>query len=87
MISHAGAGSILEAMESRKLLLVVINDSLMGNHQTELASKMRRSGHCFCATVDTLEGAIGVLDPDILTPFPPAAPQRFGAFVDAVMAS
>merc|ERR1712096_56405 len=38
VISHAGAGSVLEALEARKLLLVVINDSLMDNHQMELAS-------------------------------------------------
>ena len=87
IISHAGAGSILEALEAQKLLLVVINDSLMDNHQMELASKMRQLGHCFCATVDTLEGALAMTNADSLTPYPPATPRRFGALVDDLMAS
>ena len=87
IISHAGAGSVLEALEAQKLLLVVVNDSLMDNHQMELASKMRQLRHCFCATVDTLEGAIVMLDPGALVPFPSPTPGRFGAFVDQLMES
>ena len=37
IISHAGAGSIMEGLSLNKLMLVVINSSLMVNHQTELA--------------------------------------------------
>ena len=33
LISHAGAGSILEALRIRSRLLVVVNDKLMHNHQ------------------------------------------------------
>ena len=37
VISHAGAGSIMDALERKKPLVVVVNDGLMDNHQTELA--------------------------------------------------
>ena len=37
VISHAGAGSIMDALGRRKPLVVVANDALMDNHQTELA--------------------------------------------------
>jgi beta-1,4-N-acetylglucosaminyltransferase len=37
IISHAGAGSIMEALRLNKPLLVVINTSLMHNHQLEVA--------------------------------------------------
>jgi beta-1,4-N-acetylglucosaminyltransferase len=40
MISHAGAGSIMEGLEHNKKLLVVINPSLMDNHQSELAEAL-----------------------------------------------
>ena len=45
VISHAGAGSILEALELGKRLVVCVNDALMDNHQSELAGAMARRGH------------------------------------------
>jgi len=40
VISHAGAGSILNALRKEKRLLVVVNEDLMNNHQRELADAM-----------------------------------------------
>lgn len=40
VISHGGAGSIMQALDHRKPLLVVINEKLMNNHQYELAKKL-----------------------------------------------
>jgi beta-1,4-N-acetylglucosaminyltransferase len=40
IISHAGSGSILEALSMDKKLLVVINESLMDNHQVDLANEL-----------------------------------------------
>lgn len=40
IISHAGAGTVMEALRMKKKLVVVINTDLMNNHQTELASAM-----------------------------------------------
>ena len=39
IISHGGAGTILETLYMHKRLLVVVNDELMDNHQLELAEK------------------------------------------------
>jgi beta-1,4-N-acetylglucosaminyltransferase len=45
IISHAGAGTVMEAMTLGKHLVVVINTALMDNHQTELANAMGSLGH------------------------------------------
>ncbi|CAK0804272.1 unnamed protein product [Prorocentrum cordatum] len=49
IVSHAGAGSILEALRAGKRLLVVVNPSLMDNHQLELGEAMSQSGFCAMA--------------------------------------
>jgi beta-1,4-N-acetylglucosaminyltransferase len=40
IISHAGAGTVMEALKLQKKLVVVINTDLMNNHQLELATAM-----------------------------------------------
>ena len=47
IISHAGAGTVMEATKLQKRLVVVINTLLMDNHQTELAHQMGSRGHLF----------------------------------------
>jgi beta-1,4-N-acetylglucosaminyltransferase len=51
IISHAGAGTVMEALKWKKRLVVVINTDLMDNHQMELAHAMAKRGHLF--VVDT----------------------------------
>lgn len=47
VLSHAGAGTVMESLRMRKKLVVVINTLLMDNHQTELAGAMAQRGHLF----------------------------------------
>jgi len=35
VVSHAGSGSVFEALKLRKRLVVVVNDALMDNHQVQ----------------------------------------------------
>lgn len=45
IVSHAGAGTIMEGLRLKKRMVVVINTLLMDNHQTELANAMAKRGH------------------------------------------
>jgi beta-1,4-N-acetylglucosaminyltransferase len=86
VISHGGAGSCLEALEAKRPLIVVVNDSLMNNHQTELAKKLADDGHCaYCANADHLDETIAQFDPDNLKEFPQGDKEAFAQFVDDVV--
>ena len=61
VISHAGAGSIMEALRARKPLMVVVNEKLMDNHQWEIADAMKAGNHLLTSTPATLISVCFVL--------------------------
>ncbi|KAH0470117.1 hypothetical protein IEQ34_001675 [Dendrobium chrysotoxum] len=69
IISHAGSGSIFETLRLRKPLIVVVNEDLMDNHQSELAEELADRKHLFCASPQTLGQTIQTMDLDSLLPF------------------
>ena len=85
VISHAGAGSVLEALEQGRPLLVVVNEDLMGNHQTELATQLQKDGHVYKCTCTTLKSVLETSDLKALKPMPPRQPEKFALFLDRVM--
>lgn len=84
IISHAGAGSCLEALSAKKPLLVVINEDLMNNHQLELAQQLHEDGHVHYTTCTDLEHVLQHMDLRTLKPFPPANPHNFTGFLDSI---
>lgn len=54
VISHAGAGTCLEMLRLNKKLLIVVNSTLMDNHQAELADQLEQDGYAIVASVDNL---------------------------------
>lgn len=86
VISHAGAGSIMEALDRKKDLIVVINEALMSNHQAELAHQMHSDGHVVATTCAQLSGVLGSwADLPPLARLPPVPRTAFRFFVDGMM--
>jgi len=54
IISHAGAGTCLEVLGYKKKLIVVVNEKLMDNHQSELAEKLADCGYVDYSSVNNL---------------------------------
>ncbi|KAJ2507898.1 N-acetylglucosaminyldiphosphodolichol N-acetylglucosaminyltransferase catalytic subunit alg13 [Coemansia sp. RSA 2049] len=82
VITHGGAGSILDALRARRPVIVVANRRLMADHQCEVAEELGRAGHVVVASSDTLARAVvdgGFLR---LSAFPNADPRPVGEIVD-----
>ncbi|XP_071726019.1 uncharacterized protein [Rutidosis leptorrhynchoides] len=71
VISHAGSGSIFETLKLAKPLIVVVNEDLMDNHQSELAEELAERKHLFCGHPQSLYQVIESLDLDSIVPYEP----------------
>jgi len=58
VISHGGAGSIMQALDHGKPLLVVVNEKLMDNHQYELAKQLSDKKRLYFTTCKNLHSCI-----------------------------
>lgn len=85
IISHAGAGSCLEALEAKKPLIVVTNESLMDNHQTELAEQLYKDGHLYYCTYNTLLNTLQTADLSKLKPFVYTKSKEIAAHINKFM--
>jgi beta-1,4-N-acetylglucosaminyltransferase len=85
VISHAGAGTILEVLRQKKHLVAVVNTSLMDNHQAELAEALEEQGYLFATTPDQLEQTCIKGKLNELKPYPDSDSKLFPEIADDAM--
>ncbi|XP_053698457.1 UDP-N-acetylglucosamine transferase subunit ALG13 homolog [Sabethes cyaneus] len=85
VISHAGAGSCIEVLGAGKPLIVVVNERLMDNHQTELAEQLSQDGYLLYCTPSTLCNTLTEANFDQLKKFPPGSTADFTKYLDKFM--
>ncbi|KAI9189018.1 N-acetylglucosaminyldiphosphodolichol N-acetylglucosaminyltransferase catalytic subunit alg13 [Blastocladiella emersonii ATCC 22665] len=81
VVSHAGAGCVIEALRMGKRVVVVINEALMDNHQAELARALHRENYIVSCHPSELVDAIHAIHAVRLTPFPQQDTSRFPALL------
>lgn len=54
IISHCGAGTILETLKNKKTFIGIINDTLMDNHQLELADTLGKEKYIYYTDVNNI---------------------------------
>ncbi|CAM9446555.1 unnamed protein product [Phaeothamnion confervicola] len=86
IVSHAGAGSVMESLGLGKALVVVVNDALMHNHQEELAGALAARGHAVTAYPPTVAAAVREADFGARKLYAGARPEAFACVVDEEMA-
>lgn len=79
VVGHAGAGTCLEVLRAGKKLIVVPNESLMDDHQTELADQLVDNGYALKASLSTLKSIICLSQSSTLNLklFPQQEPDKF----------
>ncbi|KAG5549256.1 hypothetical protein RHGRI_014571 [Rhododendron griersonianum] len=70
-LNASSSGSIFETLRLRKPLIVVVNEDLMDNHQSELAEELADRKHLFCASPQMLLHTITSMSLESLIPYHP----------------
>ncbi|ORY64942.1 uncharacterized protein BCR38DRAFT_484415 [Pseudomassariella vexata] len=74
IVSHAGAGTILDAMKVNSRLIVVPNATLMDNHQVQLAKAMDKEGYLVHGHLGRVHEAVKRIDKHLPPNWPPQPP-------------
>lgn len=84
IISHAGTGSILDAVRAYKPLIVMVNTTLMDNHQLDIATQFAQYGYLLVTepTTSDLKSTIEKASAYPFRKIPPANSKQMAQIID-----
>lgn len=88
ILSHAGAGSIMEGLSLGKKVAVVINSRLMHNHQDELAGALEERGYLYVVREPSLlfdDSTLKEIEQFVPIAFPSGEDKGFADLLDHQM--
>lgn len=69
IIGHAGAGTCMDILNHGRAGIIVINDRLMDNHQTELAQQLSDEGYLYYSNIEGLAKTMELANLSNLKPY------------------
>lgn len=84
VVGHAGAGTCLEVLRMNRRLLLVVNETLMDNHQRELAEQLTEDKYVLSTSVDELNANLDAICETKLLKFPPKS-NKFDKIFDEAL--
>ena len=85
IISHAGSGSLFEALQLQKPIIAVPNAILMANHQAELADHLASLGFLIASAPDNLLDSLQSMQLDVLQSYEPGDASQIVCAIDHLM--
>ncbi|CAO3650357.1 unnamed protein product [Cunninghamella blakesleeana] len=85
IICHSGSGTILQGLRLHKKLIVVVNETLMNNHQAEIAQVMAMENYVIYGDYRDLSFHLSQVSKHELKPYPPPNPSLFANILDKKM--
>ncbi|CAO3652990.1 unnamed protein product [Cunninghamella echinulata] len=85
IICHSGSGTILHGLRLHKKLIVIVNETLMNNHQAELAQAMAMENYVIYGDYRNLTFHLSQIAKQELKPYPQPNPSIFANILDKQM--